>query len=97
MLSKLLIVGGLLAVLAPLPAAAQLCGQRDAVITQLAQEFAEKPVAVGMAGNGAVVELLTSAAGSWTLLMNFPNGTACVMSTGESWEGGNRPETGRVA
>jgi hypothetical protein len=67
-------------------AAQSLCGTRDTVLKQLANDYQEAPVGIGLASNGAVVELLTSTKGSWTLLVTAPNGPTCLMGTGESWQ-----------
>ena len=56
----------------PAIAAETLCGSRDSVLKQLASEYQEAPVGIGLASNGAVVELLTSSSGSWTLLVTMP-------------------------
>jgi len=69
--------------LAEQPAA---CGERGAVMSQLKDKFHEAPTGFGMTGNGAVVELMTSDTGSWTLILSFPNGRSCLIATGEQWE-----------
>lgn len=82
-----LIAAALLAVLSvPAAAAETLCGSRDAVMKQLATEYQESPVGLGLASNGAVVELLTSSKGSWTLIVTPPSGPTCLMGTGEAWQ-----------
>lgn len=63
-----------------------LCGTRDSVLKQLASEYQEAPVGIGLASNGAVVELLTSSTGTWTLLVTMPKGSTCLMGTGEAWQ-----------
>ncbi|MBL8690925.1 MAG: hypothetical protein JNL04_17610 [Rhodospirillaceae bacterium] len=70
----------------PAIAAETLCGSRDSVLKQLASEYQEAPVGIGLASNGAVVELLTSSSGSWTLLVTMPKGSTCLMGTGEAWQ-----------
>lgn len=62
------------------------CGDRADIITQLKNHHHETPTGFGLTGNGAVVELMTSDEGSWTLLLSFPNGRSCLMGTGEGWE-----------
>jgi hypothetical protein len=64
----------------------QACGQRDDMLTQLKDKYHEDPAGFGMTGNGAVVELMTSENGSWTLMLSFPNGKSCLMATGDGWE-----------
>ena len=62
------------------------CAERNDLLTQLKDKYQEDPAAFGMTGNGAVVELMTSDNGSWTLMISFPNGRSCLMATGDSWE-----------
>jgi hypothetical protein len=71
----------------PAPAAAQgVCGERTKILKQLQQGYEEQPVGMGLAANGAVLEVLTSEAGSWTILVTLPQGATCILATGESWE-----------
>lgn len=70
-------------------AAAQtpLCTERSAVVSQLSSEYSERPVAMGIANNGGVLEILSSRAGqSWTIILTMPNGVTCMVAAGESWE-----------
>lgn len=67
-------------------AADLVCAQREALLGSLSKEFREAPKELGLANNGALVELLTSRDGStWTMLMTRPDGTACVIAAGEAW------------
>ncbi len=62
------------------------CGQREEVVKVLAQRHAEAPTSMGLAMNGAMVEVFSTVDGmSWTLLMTMPDGRSCVMAAGESW------------
>ncbi len=72
-------------VLAKPAAAAPLCEKRDAVLKLLAHDFAEVPSAIGLVASGGVIELLTSTAGSWTLILTLPTGVSCVVATGDNW------------
>ena len=68
-------------------AAAQLsCGDRAQIVATLEQHYAEKSKAIGVSSEGAVFEVLTSAEGSWTLLVSFADNRTCVIATGEAWE-----------
>ncbi|MAG95298.1 MAG: hypothetical protein QF797_10365 [Alphaproteobacteria bacterium] len=87
-------VGAMLLVLALVaPAAAQtLCtSDRTAVIEQLKSRYQEAPVAMGLVGDGSVLEVLAAKSGSWTILVTRPSGLACVVAAGDSWE--TFPET----
>ncbi len=69
------------------PAQAQaMCGERRAVVQNLEQTYSEAPVSIGLASNGAVIEVLASPSGSFTIILTRPNGLSCVMAAGESWE-----------
>ncbi len=66
--------------------AEQICGERTKMMTSLGKKFAEAPVAMGLTSAGAVIEVLTSPAGSWTFLITYPTGQTCMVATGENWE-----------
>lgn len=64
-----------------------LCDQRENVVGELAAEFQEKPVAVGLQGNGTLLELFASKeTGSWTVLITLPSGVTCLTLVGDSFE-----------
>ena len=63
------------------------CSPRTDVLSQLAQKFKEAPVAVGMANNGGLLEVLTNGTGStWTIIITMPNGVSCLVAAGEDWQ-----------
>lgn len=68
--------------------AQMLCKERSEVIAKLSAGYMEAPVAMGLASNGALIEVLSSARNgeTWTILLTQPNGISCVMATGESWQ-----------
>lgn len=70
------------------PAHAQLkCGDRLEALAHLAERYHEAPVAIGVATNGGVVEVLASADGkTWTIIVTLPNGRACLIAAGGDWE-----------
>jgi len=64
-----------------------MCGERNAVIKSLAKTYSETPVSMGLASNGAIIEILASPSGaSFTIILTRPNGLSCVMAAGENWE-----------
>jgi hypothetical protein len=63
-----------------------VCGDRDEIVSRLESAYQEKAAAVGMSGNGNVVELYLSQKGSWTLLLTMPTGTSCLIAAGNNWE-----------
>ena len=82
-----LIIAGLLWISAAPQADAQtVCGERAEILERLTQEFAEVPQAVGLSEDGALVEVIVSPSGGWTILVTYPRRPTCVVATGESWE-----------
>lgn len=65
---------------------AKACAKRTDAVTHLASKYEEAPVAIGIANNGGVLEVLSSEKGSWTILVTMPNGVSCMLATGQSWE-----------
>ena len=70
------------------PALAEpICDIRHNVMKQLEGKYGEKPIALGMANSGGVVEILTTEDGStWTIVITLPNGMTCLVAAGEDWE-----------
>lgn len=65
----------------------QGCATRAKVLNHLSANYAEAPVAIGLAQNGGVIELLTSGQGNtWTIIITMPDGTSCMLAAGEDWE-----------
>jgi hypothetical protein len=78
----------LAALVIALSAAAQsVCvTERGDVLKQLSNDFQENPVAMGLAADGSVVEVLVASSGSWTILVTKPTGVSCVVASGEAWD-----------
>ena len=70
------------------------CGERSAVLTTLKGKYAEKPESMGLAGNGTVVEVLSSEDGTWTIIMTAPNGVSCLLAAGDYWRRLPKQEAG---
>ncbi|MBT3551107.1 MAG: hypothetical protein HOO19_13690 [Rhodospirillaceae bacterium] len=70
-------------------ATAQSAGMdRAVVVRQLLEKHSEKPVGMGIATNGGVIELFASTDGStWTLIMTMPNGKSVMVGAGQDWAG----------
>ncbi len=62
------------------------CAERSALVGELKEKYKEASQGVGMTGNGAVMELMTSEGGSWSLVVTMPNGKSCLIATGSGWE-----------
>ncbi len=63
-----------------------MCGDREAVVAELAQQFRETPMAVGQVDGNSVVEILVSQDGTWTILATGTDGKSCIVSAGEGFE-----------
>ncbi len=61
-----------------------MCGGRADVIKSLLERYDEKPVSMGIANNGGVLEVLVGG-NTWTIIITMPNGTACLIAAGEDW------------
>ena len=69
------------------PAQAQsVCAPRSEVLGHLAKGYAEVPVARGLSSTGAVLEVLASPAGTWSVILTMPNGISCLTAAGKDWE-----------
>lgn len=65
----------------------EACTDRDTAVSHLASKYSEKTIALGLASNGGVIELLTNDAGStWSIIVTTPDGLSCMVATGEHWE-----------
>jgi len=63
------------------------CGQRTTVLDYLSARYSEKPIAMGIAANGGLIEVLTSTEGTtFTIIVTMPEGQTCMVAAGESWE-----------
>ena len=63
-----------------------VCAERGDVVTQLEQRYGEEPVFMGLASIGAVIEILASPTGTFTIILTRPNGLSCLMAAGDAWE-----------
>ncbi len=63
-----------------------ICGERRAVVAALEKTYSETPVSMGLASNGAIIEILASPSDTFTIILTQPNGLSCVMGAGEDWE-----------
>jgi hypothetical protein len=83
-LASLLLCGSVVS--QPAEAAPKLCGNRDQILEGLRQVHDETPQALGLSGDGGVVEVLVSPQGGWTMLITYPRRPTCVVATGEAWQ-----------
>ncbi len=83
---SLIVAGFLWTAAAPQAAAQTLCGERAQILDRLEQKFAETPQAIGLSEDGALVEVVVSPTGGWTILVTYPKRPSCVVATGKGWE-----------
>ena len=73
-----------------LPATAQQhllsCANRAEMVKVLSSRYREEPRAIGLANQSAVIEVFTSKAGTWTILLTKPDGASCIVGAGDNWE-----------
>ncbi|MCG8543927.1 MAG: hypothetical protein MJE12_06930 [Alphaproteobacteria bacterium] len=63
------------------------CGQRNIVLNYLSSKYSEKPIAMGVAANGGLIEVLSSHEGTtFTIIVTMPEGQTCMVAAGEGWE-----------
>jgi len=62
------------------------CGKRADIEKMLKEQYGERAMAHGLAHTGAVAEIFASPKGTWTIIATSPNGTSCMIGSGESWQ-----------
>ncbi len=63
------------------------CAPRADVVRQLAQDYGETRRGVGLARQGAMMEVFASDnSGSWTITMTLPDGVTCLVASGQFYE-----------
>ncbi|RBW52388.1 hypothetical protein [Ruegeria sp. A3M17] len=74
-------------VLAAQQAHARNCAPRDEVIKRLTETYGETRQGIGIARQGAVMELYASdQSGSWTITVTLPDGMTCLVASGRAYE-----------
>jgi hypothetical protein len=63
------------------------CFSYAEVARQLKGTYEEAPVSLGLQANGNLLQVFNSAkSGSWTIVSTSPDGMACILAAGRSWE-----------
>lgn len=76
----------LLVMLPGIAAAQSICGERAKFLAKLAHDYKEAPTATGITADGRMLEVLTSEAGTWTMIITNTNGLTCMVTAGQAWE-----------
>lgn len=95
-----LIAAAIPALSAPAALAQELpCANRERVLAFVIDQRGETRLASGDAMRGATIELYAGESGSWTLLLNLPDGRSCLLANGENFvaTGGLQPARGNPA
>ncbi len=62
-----------------------VCGERSEFVNKLDNGYSEKPVSLGLASNGAMIEVFASDNGTFSIVVTQPNGTSCLVAAGDNW------------
>jgi hypothetical protein len=67
--------------------AAPACTSYDTMSELLAREYAENPVAAGLAHTGKLLQVFAAKDGSsWTVVLTRPDGVSCIVAAGRYWQ-----------
>ena len=64
----------------------RFCRAHEDVVSHLGEHYGENPIALGLAGNGSVIEVFVSEKGSFTIVTTVPGGLTCFVAAGDNWE-----------
>ncbi|WP_420585168.1 hypothetical protein [Ruegeria sp.] len=74
-------------VLAAQQVQARTCAPREDVVKRLAETYGETRRGLGIARQGAVMEVYASdQTGSWTITVTLPDGMTCLIASGQAYE-----------
>ena len=63
------------------------CNTRDYVLGLLSDKYTESVIALGLANNGNLVEVLATGDGAtWSIIITTPQGMSCLVAAGEGWQ-----------
>ncbi|MBC8267681.1 MAG: hypothetical protein H8E36_02940 [Rhodospirillaceae bacterium] len=63
-----------------------VCGSRAEFVKKLQKGYAEKPVSVGLASNGSMIEIFASENGTFSIVITQPSGNTCLVAAGDNWQ-----------
>jgi hypothetical protein len=65
----------------------QNCAPHEMVVERLAEKYGEVLHSIGIGANNSVVSTWANPeSGSWTITVTMPNGMACLVASGQSFE-----------
>ena len=62
-----------------------VCGDRAKFVSGLESGYGEKPVNLGLASNGNMIEVFASADGTFSIVITRPGGKSCLVAAGDNW------------
>lgn len=66
--------------------AAPTCGTHKLITTTLATQYNEIPLHRGLTPKGTMVEIFSSKAGTFTVVVTVPTGMSCLVTAGTNWQ-----------
>jgi len=63
-----------------------VCGERAEFVEKLQNGYAEKPISIGLAANGSMIEIFASDHGSFSIVITKPGGSSCLVAAGDNWQ-----------
>ncbi len=71
------------------------CATHDSIVKRLGTKFTEKPVSMGLAGDGKLLEVFAAKDGStWSIVVTAPEGMSCIVGVGKYWHNLPTPPDG---
>ena len=58
--------------------------EHDEMVKVLGERYREVPRAIGLASQSSIIEVFTSKAGTWTILLTKADGASCIVSAAPS-------------
>ncbi len=62
------------------------CGKRGDFLAQLEKQYGETPTVIGITDQGALLDVVVSPTGTWTMMLTVAGGPTCIVATGRHWE-----------
>lgn len=73
--------------LAEAQTARRICADRDQIVGTLTGYFGETARSWGMGPSGRIIEVFASEeTGTWTIIVSAPDGTTCLVASGNAWQ-----------
>lgn len=66
--------------------AAPTCGTHDLIASTLATQYNERPLHRGLTPKGTMVEIFSSNAGTFTVVVTIRTGMSCLVTAGTHWQ-----------